>query len=78
MQTTVTSKGQVTIPRDMRQYLGLQQGMAVTFTAAGDHIELRPAPLPRHVIGSRFGLIKSPLAGVQADFDVAQLDMDAP
>jgi AbrB family looped-hinge helix DNA binding protein len=31
MQTTITSKGQVTIPRDVRQHFGLQQGMSVTF-----------------------------------------------
>ena len=78
MQTTITSKGQVTIPRDMRQYLGLQQGMSVTFTMAGDHIELRPSLSPRQGSGSGFGLIKSPLVGVPADFDVASLDVDAP
>lgn len=78
MQTTITSKGQVTIPRELRQYLGLQQGMAVAFTAAGDHIELRPAPSVRHAGVSGFGLIKSSVAAVSADFDVAQLKMDAP
>jgi len=78
MQTTITSKGQVTIPRELRQYLGLKQGMAVAFTVAGDHIELRPAPSARHAAVSGFGLIKSNLAAVPADFDVAQLKMDAP
>ncbi|NDE42498.1 MAG: AbrB/MazE/SpoVT family DNA-binding domain-containing protein [Betaproteobacteria bacterium] len=41
MQTTITSKGQVTIPRDVRQQFGLKQGMAVTFAVEGDHIALR-------------------------------------
>lgn len=31
MQTTINSKGQVTIPRDVRQYFGLQQGAASGF-----------------------------------------------
>jgi AbrB family looped-hinge helix DNA binding protein len=78
MQSTITSKGQVTIPRELRQYLGLQHGMAVAFTVAGDHIELRPAPSVRLAAVSGFGLIKSKLPAVPADFDVAQLKMDAP
>ena len=41
MQTTLTSKGQVTIPQDVRQHFGLKQGMAVTFEIEGDHIALR-------------------------------------
>jgi AbrB family looped-hinge helix DNA binding protein len=78
MQTTITSKGQVTIPRDVRQYFGLQQGMAVTFQIAGDHIELRPAPSVRQGAVSGFGLIRSSRVGVPADFDVASLDIDTP
>lgn len=82
MQTTLTSKGQVTIPLKFRQHLGLQQGMAVNFTLAGDHIELRPAPSPRQGIASGFGLIKSRLQAVPADFDVAEgvvgMDLQTP
>ena len=78
MQSTITSKGQVTIPRDMRQYLGLQQGMAVTFTMADDHIELRPAPSPRQGVVSGFGLIKSHQVGIPADFDVATVHDVSP
>ena len=47
MQTTLTSKGQVTIPRDMRQHFGLKQGMAIAFEIEGDHIALRPARAAR-------------------------------
>ena len=78
MQTSITSKGQVTIPRDVRQYFGLQQGMAVTFSIAGDHIEMRPAPSVRRGVVSGFGLIQSNLPGVPADFDVASSDVAAP
>lgn len=38
MSTTVTSKGQVTIPKRMRELLGIQPGSAVNFelTPAGE------------------------------------------
>jgi len=78
MQTTITSKGQVTIPRDLRQHFGLSQGMAVTFEIEGDHIALRPAPSVRQPAVSGFGLIQSQREGVPADFDVASLAIDAP
>lgn len=78
MQTTLTSKGQVTIPRDVRQHFGLKQGMAITFEIEGDHITLRAARSPRQADASGFGLIKSRRTGVPADFDVASLVTGAP
>ena len=78
MQTTLTSKGQVTIPRDVRQHFGLKQGMAVTFEIEGDHIALRPARSVRRVQDSGFGMIQSRRKGVPADFDVASLVTEAP
>lgn len=77
MQTTITSKGQVTIPRDVRQHFGLRQGMSVRFTVEGDHIAIRPAPSARLAAVSGFALIKSPRPGVAADFDVASVAVDA-
>ena len=78
MQTTLTSKGQVTIPRDVRQHFGLKQGMAVTFEIEGDHIALRPARSVRQAQDSSFGMIQSRRKGVPADFDVASLVTEAP
>jgi len=78
MQTTLTSKGQVTIPRDVRQLFGLRQGMAVQFTVEGDHIALRPAVSVRHLPDSGFAMIQSRRVGVPADFDAARLAVDAP
>lgn len=78
MQTTLTSKGQVTIPRDVRQHFGLKQGMAITFAIEGDHIALRAARAPRQADTSGFGLIQSRRKGVPADFDVASLVTGAP
>ncbi len=76
--TTLTSKGQVTIPRDVRQHFGLTQGMALIFEIEGDHIALRPARASRQAEVSGFGLIKSRRKAVPADFDVASLVTEAP
>jgi AbrB family looped-hinge helix DNA binding protein len=41
--TTVTTKGQVTIPKAVRDYLGLKPGSAVAFEMADDgRIVLKP------------------------------------
>lgn len=81
MNTTITSKGQVTIPQAVRKHFGLRQGMAVSFAVEGDHIALRPAPSAgqgRAEGGSGFGLIRSRQSAMPADFDVASLTIDAP
>ena len=36
MSSTITSKGQVTIPKPIRDYLGIGPGSRVTFRRAGD------------------------------------------
>jgi antitoxin PrlF len=44
MATNLTSKGQVTVPKKIRDYLGLKPGAAVTFERlAGGEIVLKPA-----------------------------------
>lgn len=59
MATTVTSKGQVTIPKKVREFLGIEAGSSVDFemTAAGDVI-LRPARAGRQRRISRFGRLR--------------------
>ncbi|MBK6631791.1 MAG: AbrB/MazE/SpoVT family DNA-binding domain-containing protein [Betaproteobacteria bacterium] len=43
MSTTVTSKGQVTIPKPLRDYLGLEPGSRVDFAYTADgQVVLRP------------------------------------
>ncbi|MDP2416111.1 MAG: AbrB/MazE/SpoVT family DNA-binding domain-containing protein [Hydrogenophaga sp.] len=73
MQTTLTRKGQVTIPRAVRQRFGLKQGMAISFSIEGDHIALRAVRSPQQAVRSGFALIKSRRKGVPADLDVAGL-----
>jgi antitoxin PrlF len=47
MTTKLTSKGQVTVPKAVRDYLGLRAGSAVSFERLPTgEIALRPARLP--------------------------------
>jgi len=62
MATTVTSKGQVTIPKKVRDFLGIRAGSSVDFemTGTGD-VVLRPVSAGRRGVRrapSRFGKIR--------------------
>ena len=71
--TTMTSKGQVTVPKEVRLSLGLRQGSRIVFAIKGDHAVLRPATPERLRPKSGFGMIAVAGAAVPADFDVATL-----
>lgn len=73
MNTTMTSKGQVTIPIEIRQRLGLRQGMRIAFVVEGDHAVLRPATPDRTRPPSGFGMIAVTGPAVAAHFDAATL-----
>jgi len=68
---TITSKGQVTIPQEIRRRLGIRAGSRVEILVVEDHVEMRVVAPPAKVSGSGFGLLKSPRTAVPADFDVA-------
>ena len=71
--TSVTSKGQVTIPKEVRQRLGIRQGTRIEFSLVGDHVEVRVKSSPIGVRDKGFGMLKSRLRAVPADFDPAAL-----
>lgn len=71
--TSVTSKGQVTIPKAVRQQLGIRAGSLIEFAMIGDHVEMRVKSSPAKVGVSGFGMLKSRCAAVPADFDPAIL-----
>jgi AbrB family looped-hinge helix DNA binding protein len=71
--TSVTSKGQVTIPKPLRQQLGLRQGSKVEFVLVGDHVEMRVVSTPADLPASGFGMLKSKRRAVSVDFDPAGL-----
>ena len=73
IHTSVTSKGQVTIPKAVRQQLGIRKGSKVSFKVIGDHIELIVCKTPVEIKESGFGLLKTEKRAVPVDFDPAEL-----
>ncbi len=74
--TTVTSKGQVTIPKALRQRLGIRQGSRIRFRLVGDRVEMQVAHSPSDpstLPASGYGLLKSRRTPVPVDFDPASL-----
>ena len=71
--TSVTSKGQVTIPKELRQQLGFRQGSRIEFSLVDDHVEMRVRSSPAAEVHSGFGMLKSRRAAEPADFDPAVL-----
>lgn len=62
MKGLVTSKGQVTIPKKLRDQFGIQAGAQVDFMAAGDGIRLRKVVDRGRQLGI-LGCLKKELAG---------------
>ena len=73
---SVTSKGQVTIPKHVRQKLGIRAGSQVNFRVVGDHAELEVIQPLVDAPESGFGMLSSRRQSVPADFDVARLASD--
>ena len=71
--TSVTSKGQVTIPQEVRQQLGIRQGSRIAFVLVGDHVEMRVVSSPTGLPDSGFGMLKSRRAALPAGLDPATL-----
>lgn len=71
--TSVTSKGQVTIPKQLRQRLGIRQGTQVEFTLVGNHLEMRVHSSPALQAEGGFGLLKRARKPVPVNFDAASL-----
>lgn len=74
--TSVTSKGQVTIPKELRQQLGIRQGSRIQFLLVGGHAEIRVSTSPKDAsagLETGFGMLKSRRAAVPTDYDPAAL-----
>ena len=39
---TITSKGQIAIPKDIREFAGFKEGQKVVLIAYNDYIEIKP------------------------------------
>lgn len=77
MLSTLTSKGQITIPIALRQQLGMTAGSALVFNLAqaGDSITLRLAPSAKRATAKEqgFGMIRVKRKPAPVDFDAASL-----
>lgn len=71
--TSVTSKGQITIPKEIRQQLGIRKGSKLKATIVGDHIELQLCNKTPLVTETGFAMLKSRRPAVPVDFDAASL-----
>ena len=71
--STVTSKGQVTIPQEIRRALGIRQGSRVAFVAKNGKAELRVLHRAPEAVVSGFGMLGARGRHVPADFDAASL-----
>lgn len=63
LQSTMTSKGQVTVPVEVRRKLGLRQGDRVEFSEKGDETVIRRAADSKNP----FERYKGALKGVKGD-----------
>ena len=57
MKRKVGPKGQIVIPKEIRDTLGLREGASLVFSLSGDVIELRPEPRPEEIL-RRFLTVK--------------------
>jgi AbrB family looped-hinge helix DNA binding protein len=62
MKALVTSKGQVTIPKELRDQFGIEPGIQVDFVATVDGIRLRKVVNKSKRLGA-FGCLKEELSG---------------
>ncbi|MCI0354204.1 MAG: AbrB/MazE/SpoVT family DNA-binding domain-containing protein [Acidobacteria bacterium] len=57
-ESSVTSKGQVTVPVDVRRELGIRPGGKVRFVRRGRSVYIEAVEQPQ--IGSLFGILRAP------------------
>ena len=72
--TIVTRNGQITIPKTLRQQLGICPGSQISFSVTDDQcIELKVIDAPEITETKGYGLLKSNRPSVPDDFDPASL-----
>ncbi len=55
--STISSKGQITVPLEIRRRLGLKQGDRVEFVVEGESTIIRPAQLPENPFEKYIGAL---------------------
>ena len=60
MTSRISSKGQITVPADIRDQMGLLPGTVVEFKITAKGALLRKRVSPSHPIDRLYGILKSP------------------
>jgi AbrB family looped-hinge helix DNA binding protein len=77
-ESTVTSKGQVTIPKQVRRALGIRQGSRVAFQLKQGRVELQVVHRAPVKVESGYGMLDARGRHLPADFEPASLLKPAP
>jgi antitoxin PrlF len=60
MKSTISAKGQITVPAAVRQRLGLSAGTPVTFEIQREGVLLRKGSVSGHPVDEVFGILRLP------------------
>ncbi len=63
MKRKVGTKGQIVIPKEIRDTMGLREGSSLVFSVTGKVIELRPEPTPDDLLRRFFAVRGKKLRG---------------
>lgn len=77
-QSRVTSKGQVTVPVQIRRKLGLRRGDKIEFRESGSETVIRRAPDSKNPFDKYVGILKGKLKMSAKEWMAELRDEDAP
>lgn len=72
MVTTISTKGQVTIPKSVRDELGLHTGAKVSFVVVGNKAEITPLTTPVTALKNMLPKNKKKLSLAQIEAGIAK------
>jgi len=58
LKSTISSKGQITVPAEVRERFGLEAGTVVLFDLRQDGVLLRKGAVGEHPVDKVFGILK--------------------
>lgn len=76
MQTTISSKGRLVIPKDIRDALGIAAGALVDIELSGDAVVIKPHAMGNKTVNDVFGALSAYGSGsriTEEDIEAASL-----